>query len=166
MKAYPLDIKMIAERLSYCPLSGELTWKENFHRSRVGKVAGSVKAGGYIHIRIGGCSYNAARLAWLLHYGHIDSNLQIDHIDRNPTNNRINNLRLVTASVNLFNRSTKYGTPRYYTKHETGKFQAQRNDKYLGLFETAEAAAEAAARYTQPSTRRRARGGQNEREQP
>jgi hypothetical protein len=46
------------------------------------------------------------RIIWELIHGSIDDNLDIDHIDGVKTNNKIENLRLVTRKVNLRNQKT------------------------------------------------------------
>lgn len=51
-------------------------------------------------------SYQAHRLVWIWHNGDIDSNLEIDHINRIKFDNTIGNLRIVTHQENMFN--TKY----------------------------------------------------------
>ncbi|AFM54889.1 HNH endonuclease [Marinomonas phage P12026] len=72
-------------------------------------VAGSVdKASGYrtITITIKGLSYRFRehRLAWAFYYGELPK-MDIDHIDHNKTNNKRENLRLVTPLEN--NRNVK-----------------------------------------------------------
>ena len=60
---------------------------------------------------------------------------QIDHIDRNPLNNNIENLRVVTNQENGWNQYAKG----YSFNKENGKYRAQIrvNGKniYLGYFE-------------------------------
>lgn len=87
------------------------------------------------------------RVIWELFNGYLDLSLQIDHIDRNPLNNNIENLRIATQSQNQINsRKPKNNTTGYKGVLATpsGKFQARLgfNGKklYLGLFDTAEEA--------------------------
>lgn len=49
--------------------------------------------------------YYAHRIVWVMHYGSIDDTMHIDHINRNPRDNRITNLRLVPAVKNHRNRN-------------------------------------------------------------
>lgn len=135
----PIDVAAVKRRLEYDPDSGLLTWKINFHKSRVGAVAGTMDKKGYIAVKFDGRRYYAARLAWIIFHGEdIDPSMVLDHIDRQRDNNRINNLRMVTHSENAFNRGTWLGDsdPRNYTQHKTGKYQAQVKGKYIGLFAT------------------------------
>lgn len=45
------------------------------------------------------------RFVWYLHYGVPEEGYVIDHIDRNPLNNCISNLRLATIQENAMNQS-------------------------------------------------------------
>lgn len=140
MMAKPLSELELSYWFEYDKSTGFIKWKNNFHKSKIGHTVGTKNRHGYISLKLMGGVYSAARVAWFLHYGHIDETLQIDYIDRDRENNKIENLRLVDASSNCKNRSSKYGEPRYFTEHKTGKFQAQKNGKYLGLFTTTEQA--------------------------
>ena len=70
----------------------------------------------------------------------------IDHIDRNPQNNNIENLRWVTTSENNRNRSAYGAIPFRGVCKKKNKFQAMiRLDgklKHLGYYATAELASE------------------------
>ena len=76
------------------------------------------------------------RLLYSAFVGDIPDKMFIDHIDRNKTNNKLDNLRLVTAQQNQFNRD-----PRGYSwDKEMKKWRAyiKLNGKtiHLGLFNT------------------------------
>ena len=58
---------------------------------------------GYYVIAIHREQYKAHRLGWILHYGDICFEKDIDHINGIRSDNRINNLRLVKASENAQN---------------------------------------------------------------
>ena len=72
-----------------------------------GKIVGTISTTGYLRVKIDKKDYAVHRLIWIYHYG--DTNLDIDHIDRNKTNNKIENLRAVTRSQNLHNATAKRG---------------------------------------------------------
>ena len=66
------------------------------------KIAGRTKKNGRVEIRVNKKLYAAHRLAWLYVYGEFPEHV-VDHIDGNPNNNSIQNLRSVTRSQNLYN---------------------------------------------------------------
>lgn len=62
------------------------------------------KQRGYWETNTGGKSYMVHRIVYSLHHKiDLSSTCVIDHIDRNRSNNKINNLRLVNQSVNILN---------------------------------------------------------------
>ena len=74
----------------------------------VGKVAGtpdSTRGGLKVHV------YPKVlwvhQIVWEMHYGLVPEGMQIDHIDRDRGNNRIENLRACTAMQNTWNRGHK-----------------------------------------------------------
>jgi hypothetical protein len=140
-KTKELPINIINERFNYDKETGIITWKQNRIKNLVGKEAGRVNNNGYRNIKIGTVSYSASRIAWAISFGTINSNLVIDHIDRNRLNNRLINLRLVTQKENCLNKIAKG-----WTLHKSGKYQVQYKGKYVGLFNTLE---EAKAAYEQ-----------------
>lgn len=71
-----------------------------------GKVACSRSGGGngYLVTKLFCEQYKAHRLVWLMHYGE-EPDGQIDHINGDRTDNRINNLRVVGYDENSHNRA-------------------------------------------------------------
>lgn len=71
----------------------------------VGDVAGSLKEGLYWRVRIDKVSYQVHRLIYEHFFGNIPDGMVIDHIDRDRSNNRLSNLRLLSLSMNGRNKS-------------------------------------------------------------
>lgn len=67
-------------------------------RGWIGAKAGVIQKNGRRYVKINGKSYLAHRLVWLWYYGSWPEG-QIDHIDGNPDNNRIDNLRIAKNQV-------------------------------------------------------------------
>jgi len=88
----------------YNPETGELTWKVARGNAKPGGKAGNPDKRGYLRVQYKGKKYLVHRLAWLIVHGYLPEN-QVDHIDRDPSNNRLSNLREVTASCNMKNAS-------------------------------------------------------------
>lgn len=108
-----ISLEYIKERLDYRPDAGIFLWKTRpvkrgedvrWNGRHAGKVAGSVNGNGYIKITIDAKCYEGQRLAWIYEYGEWPKG-QIDHINRDRTDNRIDNLRDVTKTQNSWNQS-------------------------------------------------------------
>ena len=83
--------------------NGELIRKVWVHSScKIGDTAGSLHFSGYFCTQVFGEQYYNHRLVWLWHYGYFPEH-QIDHINRDKTDNRIENLREVTKTCNSRN---------------------------------------------------------------
>lgn len=80
-----------------------IIWKETFGKVKAGEVAGTKRSDGYW--RVGKYKEYVHRLVWQLFNGKIIGKMSIDHIDGNTSNNKIENLRLVTHKENM--RNTK-----------------------------------------------------------
>lgn len=132
-----LEQSLLHEMLDY--KDGELVWKNKpYNLVRLnGKVAGCMHKSGYRQIKLGNKLYPAHRIMWIYHNGSIDENMQIDHINGIKTDNRIENLRLVTHQKNSFNRS-RLNAKGYTWNKVSQKWQASifvgGKSKYLGLF--------------------------------
>lgn len=91
----------------YEPETGLFFWiKTRSNRRAAGLGAGAIGANGYRYITINKTPYLAGRLAWLFMTGQWPSE-QVDHRDRDRSNNRWSNLRLATQSQNSANGSTR-----------------------------------------------------------
>jgi hypothetical protein len=140
----------IASRLCYVPETGDLIWKtsKNPGKSKVGQSLRYVDPLGYIAVQIDKVKYRGHRLAWLLYYGEWPDKF-VDHINRNRSDNRISNLRLVTSTEHAHNcekqRNNTSGYRGVSVHNQSGKWQVQigRNGKKLclGLFATPKDAA-------------------------
>lgn len=92
----------ISERLSYDPLTGIMRWKRARVAARIGTEAGWVTLKGYSQVQIDGAYLYCHRLAWLLTHGEWPKG-EIDHINGDKTDNRIENLRDVDGKTNRQN---------------------------------------------------------------
>lgn len=140
-------MKRLREVLDYEPTTGVFRWRVAIgRRVQAGNVAGTLHPKGYRQITIDARKYRAPRLAWFYVHGCWPKN-QIDHMNGNRDDNRIENLRDVTSSENLQNQR------RAYSSSTTGflgvsthrkKFQARimldGKNRHLGTFPTPEAA--------------------------
>lgn len=133
--------------LRYDLVTGEWYWLVNKGmRAREGQQAGSFDDKGYLIIKLEGRRYRAHRLAWLYVKG-IWPVQDIDHRDGNPANCRWLNLRLATAGQNRANskptsRAGLKGVQRKGNRWQA-RIRTQGKLRYLGTFETSEAAANA-----------------------
>lgn len=95
----------LKEVLDYNPDTGVFKWKIKMGtRAMAGNLAGcSNRSDGYTTIIIHGASHKAHRLAWLYVNGYWSEN-EIDHINRDKSDNRISNLREVSRSCNMKNK--------------------------------------------------------------
>lgn len=139
----------IMASLSYDHNTGLLRWRKSHGSIESGDVAGTPQGDGRIFVGVLDKVMRAHRVAWFLHYGEWP-NGDIDHINRDPSDNRIANLRIATRKQNARNK----GIPRnntsgikgasFHTKKGMWRAVAQLNGKHyhLGYFSTPEEAGE------------------------
>ena len=150
-----LDIEQLRNLLRYDPDSGKLYWlprqptmfpNEGAWRSWMtrycGKEAFTSKTDkGYFHGTILGQNYAAHRVAFAIHYGYWPD-ADLDHADRERTNNKIENLRIATTSQNMsnrtkaINRSSKFRGVHWCNRDKSwiAKITKNRKIRHLGNF--------------------------------
>ena len=159
------DIEYLRQCFDYNPETGDLIWKDRprdhftTHRSwkssnarLSGKTAGKVRVrpNGYAscQVEISGTKYLTHRVAFAIYHGR-EPGPVVDHINRNPLDNRIVNLRDASISLNNQNnlkpqKNSSTGIRGISIHRGTNKWQAdiavRGKKKYLGLFDTPEQA--------------------------
>lgn len=97
---------------------------------------------GYWQIRLLGERLVQHRIIWELHFGPIPEGKVIDHIDRDKSNNRIENLRCTSQSSNMTNQPQRNnsGHKGVYQNQTNGKYQVRslKDRKYLKTVQTIE----------------------------
>ena len=81
---------------------GHLYWKESGKGKKQTLQVGGPDKDGYIQLCINHKKYKEHRLIYMMHHGYVPK--IIDHIDGNPANNKIENLREATYNQNQYNR--------------------------------------------------------------
>jgi len=136
------EVNLELDRLAYDPDTGAFVWRRSTsNRKPAGAVAGSLRRNGYVHIKLGGKSYPAHRLAWRIVHGLWPAH-QLDHINGVRSDNRIVNLREATQAENLQNRSrlanntSGYPGVTYHVRKRAWQAQIDAGGKrfYLGRF--------------------------------
>ena len=122
---------LLHQRYTYDPATGELRYRVNRVRMRVGDPAGKVDKHGYRIMVIDNKGYRAHRLVWMWHHGEVPR--VIDHINRDKLDNRIENLRACNDAENARNAGLQ--------SHNTSGYKGVHYDTYHGKWR-------ARARYT------------------
>ncbi|MCO1367170.1 HNH endonuclease signature motif containing protein [Burkholderia multivorans] len=156
-----LTFERAQQLFKYDSATGELYWKckpsNKSNRIKAGDAVGNIakgsRGGYYKQCSVDKEKYLVHRIVWLIHHGEFPKH-EIDHVDGNGLNNRIENLRAVTGPENRKNlprrRDNTSGVTgvSWHNKAKKWLAQAQVEGKYvyLGLFDTVESAAQARAR--------------------
>ena len=98
-----LTVDLLNELFEYDKETGDLIWKVRKAQSvKVGDIAGYLQSTGYKRLKINAKAYLVHRIVFLMHKGYLPKT--IDHINGDRLDNRIENLRAVTANQNQHNR--------------------------------------------------------------
>ena len=100
---------------------GKLYWKKRKKGVTLNKQIGYIDKTGYRSVRIDGKLWKEHKIIWIMFNGEIPDGFQIDHINRQRDDNRIENLRLLTRSMNLINNSR---SNIYIRQDRTKKYEA------------------------------------------
>lgn len=135
----------VMRRISYDPDTGVFTARVSAGRRKAGDRCGYADSLGYMKLGFNGKWVLGHRLAWRIIKGEWPSG-EIDHINGNPSDNRIANLRVATRSQNVMNTRRGNGV---CWKHSRKKWQvlikAGGRSHYIGLFADRSEADSAAA---------------------
>jgi hypothetical protein len=108
-----ITYERVRELFDYEPDTGRLLWRVRRQGVRPSREAGCVGVSGYRYVGADGRDYLASRLIWLWVTGAWPS-AEIDHKNRDPLDDRWENLREATSAQNKINRriASKFGLPR------------------------------------------------------
>lgn len=120
----PLDVNQHDLHELFELRNGELFWKVKCKGVSAGDLAGGEGTNGYWRIKINGRTYKRSRLIWLYLHGVDSYPNVIDHINRDRSDDRIENLRVVTHAENQRNRSWGVSRQRY-VYCEGGRWRAR-----------------------------------------
>jgi hypothetical protein len=143
-----LTQERLKELFDYDKITGVFVRIKSVSNTKVGDVVKKKDSHGHLQVRIDGKQYSAHRLVWLFLFGKWPSG-QIDHINGVRSDNRLENLRDVNATINAQNihnarsdSKTKLLGAAFHKA--SGKYVAQisvdKKIKHLGLFSTPEEA--------------------------
>jgi hypothetical protein len=104
-----------------------LVWiKTTSRKVKPGMVAGYSYGTGYYKVQLNGKRYRASHLVLYLNGIYPEKGCtEVDHIDRNPWNNAVSNLRWTTRSGNLSNRRVLGAVNYRYVHRSRGHYAAQ-----------------------------------------
>lgn len=128
---------------------GQLLWKKTRRKAVAGAVAGGMDVKGYLRVTLDKKVYLVHRVVYKMLRGRTPR--MLDHIDNDPLNNRIENLRPCTPSQNAQNRkrpvNNTSGVKGVYWNRAKNKWMARVMTggarTFIGYFSSLDAAAEA-----------------------
>lgn len=149
-KPYPLPpLHRLTAELSYDPSTGEFRWLRGKQGRNADLSVAQYVNNGYRRIQVDGRTYLAHRLAFYMAHRREPVG-EIDHIDGNRANNKIDNLREATRVENARNRHSRgvFKHPHRQARPYTARIQFDGKLKHIGVFATYDEAAAAYAAAT------------------
>ena len=156
------SVEYLEECVDYNPDTGLFFWKtrpishfsegkksakwrcSHWNKRFASKKAGCLGKDGYLAIGLDSQIYRSHRLAWKMAHG-VDPTKTIDHINRDPLDNRIANLRDVCMLEQSYNSSRNNELPRGVSLvPKSDRYAARVYEISLATYETVEEAAEVA----------------------
>lgn len=124
--------------------TGRLFWKNKSHprsHAQIGSEVGTKRVDGRHEIIVKGHHFRTHRVIWFMANGVWPKD-EIDHLDGDPSNNRLDNLREATRSENARNMRKRHNSQvcmnGVYWQKRDGRYQvyigAGGRQKYLGYF--------------------------------
>lgn len=134
---------LLVDKFIFCKETGVLKYRKQSGRFLAGDVVGYTSHRGYKKVCIQGSHFFIHRVIWKMVYG-VDPIGEIDHINREKTDNRISNLRDVTSIENQNNRKyqSESGVSGVYFNKSRNRWQS-RIQFHIGFFKNIEDASEA-----------------------
>lgn len=147
MNSVPLEV---VRATVFVDADSRLRWAYTYNNKIKGELAGWQTHRGYWMVKLCGGKFLAHRVIWAITHDEWPEE-QIDHINGDPSDNRIENLRIANQSQNNWNRpifrNNTTGFPGVTYEPSRNKYKAairiDGKPKNLGRFDSAEEASEA-----------------------
>jgi len=138
-----IDKEVLKELFEYS--DGRLIYKPRncpkFNKRWVGFTPSKPKTNGYLYVSVNGKRLLVHRVIYAMHYGYWPK--YVDHIDGNPLNNKIQNLRSVDAKLNTKNSKKRVDNTSGCTgvyQLPYGAWRVRLGSNHIGVYESLELA--------------------------
>jgi hypothetical protein len=137
-----LNKELLHELFEY--RDGNLFRKISRRSFKAGEKVGNLWGNGYLRVGINKKNYLLHRIIFMMFYGYLPE--EIDHIDGNPLNNNINNLRAANPVLNGYNQkkriTNKVGIKgiRFHKNSYEARCSVNKKRFQVGRFDTLEEA--------------------------